>query len=132
MASQASLLSGMGFDLADQSRLTARLKRTLVWSLAVHVVVLLMAAGLRLPQQGERPMTSVEVSLVSPPKPVRQAEPAKPVRVGESFRPEAGSCPISEGGGPQCSPICRTSGRREKETCSRIFNFRRMRQSLEI
>lgn len=79
MASQASLLSGMGFDLEDQSRLAARLKRTLALSLAVHVVVLLMAAGFRLPQQGERPMTSVEVSLVSPPKPVRQAEPAKPV-----------------------------------------------------
>ena len=79
MASQASLLSGMGFDLEDPSRLAARLKRTLALSLAVHVVVLLVATGLRLPQQGERPMTSVEVSLVSPPKPVRQAEPAKPV-----------------------------------------------------
>src|SRR5512143_807595 len=61
MASQASLLSGMGFDQADQSRLSARLKRTLALSLAVHVVVLLVAAGLRLPQQGERPLTSVEV-----------------------------------------------------------------------
>jgi colicin import membrane protein len=79
MASQASLLSGMGFDLEDQSRLFVRLKRTLALSLAVHVVVLLVATGLRLPQQGERPMTSVEVSLVSPPKPVRQAEPEKPV-----------------------------------------------------
>ncbi|HXC67216.1 MAG TPA: TonB family protein [Nitrospiraceae bacterium] len=79
MASQASLLSGMGFDLEDQSRLLARLKRTLALSLAVHVVVLLVATGLRLPQQGERPMTSVEVSLVSPPKPVKQVESAKPV-----------------------------------------------------
>jgi TonB family protein len=69
----------MGFDLEDQSRLLARLKRTLALSLAVHVVVLLVATGLRLPQQGERPMTSVEVSLVSPPKPVKQVESAKPV-----------------------------------------------------
>jgi colicin import membrane protein len=79
MASQASLLSGMGFDQGDQSRLSARLKRTLALSLAVHVVVLLVAAGLRLPQQGERPLTSVEVSLVSLPTPVKQVESVKPV-----------------------------------------------------
>jgi len=79
MASQASLLSGMGFDQGDQARLSARLKRTLVLSLAVHVVVLLVAAGLRLPQQGERPLTSVEVSLVSLPMPVKQVASAKPV-----------------------------------------------------
>ncbi|MBI3807597.1 MAG: hypothetical protein HY281_08835 [Nitrospirae bacterium] len=52
MASQASLLSGMGFDQGDQFRLTARLKRTLALSLVIHVVVLLVVAGLRLPQQG--------------------------------------------------------------------------------
>jgi len=69
----------MGFDQDDQSRLSARLKRTLAVSLAIHVVVLLVAAGLRLPQQGERPLTSVEVSLVSLPMSVRQAELAKPV-----------------------------------------------------
>jgi colicin import membrane protein len=79
MASQASLLSDVGFDHEDQTRLSARLKRTLVLSLALHVVVLLVATGLRLPQQGERPMTSVEVSLVSPPKLVRQVEPPKSV-----------------------------------------------------
>lgn len=79
MASQASLLSGLGFDQGDQSRLSARLKRTLAVSLAIHVVVLLVAAGLRLPQQGERPLTSVEVSLVSLPTPMRQTESVKPV-----------------------------------------------------
>ena len=81
MASQASLLPGMGFDRDDQSRLSARLKRTLALSLIVHVVVLLVVAGLRLPQQGERPLTSVEVSLVSLPTPVRQAESVTPVPV---------------------------------------------------
>ena len=81
MASQASLLPGMGFERDDQSRLSARLKRTLALSLIVHVVVLLVVAGLRLPQQGERPLTSVEVSLVSLPTPVRQAESVKPVPV---------------------------------------------------
>jgi TonB family protein len=79
MASQASLLPGMGFDQDDRSRLSARLKRTLALSFAVHVVVLLVVAGLRLPQQGERPLTSVEVSLVSLPTPVKQAESVKPV-----------------------------------------------------
>jgi TonB family protein len=79
MASQASLLSGSWFDQEEQSRLSARLKRTLALSLVLHVVVLLVAVGLRLPQQGERPLTSVEVSLVSLPTPARQAEPAKPV-----------------------------------------------------
>lgn len=79
MASQASVLSGSWFDQDDQSRLFARLKRTLVLSLVLHVVVLLVAVGLRLPQQGERPLTSVEVSLVSLSTPVRQTESAKPV-----------------------------------------------------
>ena len=79
MASQAPVLSGSWFDQEDQSRLSARLKRTLALSLVLHVVILLVAMGLRLPQQGERPLTSVEVSLVSLPTPARQAESAKPV-----------------------------------------------------
>jgi colicin import membrane protein len=94
MASQASHLSNMELDLDDQSRLSSRLKRTVVLSLAVHVVVLLMAAGLRLPQQGERPMTSVEVSLVSLPKLVRQAEPAKPVEPVKVLDPKPVPAPI--------------------------------------
>ena len=81
MASQASLLPGMGFDRDDRTGLSARLKRTLALSLIVHVVVLLVVAGLRFPQQGERPLTSVEVSLVSLPTPVRQAESVTPVPV---------------------------------------------------
>lgn len=94
MASQASHLSGMELDLDDPSRLSARLKRTVVLSLAVHVVVLLVAAGLRLPQQGERPMTSVEVSLVSLPKLVRQAESAKPVEPVKVSEPKPVPAPI--------------------------------------
>ena len=77
MTSQASVQSSLWFE-ADQSGLSSRLKRTLVLSLVFHVVVLLVALGLRLPQHGERPLTSVEVSLVSLPIPVKQAEPAKP------------------------------------------------------
>jgi colicin import membrane protein len=79
MASQASLPSGAWLNQGDQSGLSTRLKRTLVLSLALHVVVVLAVTGLRLPQQSERPMTSVEVSLVSPPTPVKLIEPAKVV-----------------------------------------------------
>ena len=104
MASQASHLSGMGFDLEDQSRLYARLKRTVVLSLAVHVVVLLVATGLRLPQQGERPMTSVEVSLVSPPKPVKQAEQAKPVEPVKVPDPKPSPAPLVKAVAPKAAP----------------------------
>lgn len=78
MASQASVLSGSRFDQDDQSRLSVRLRRALALSLVLHVVIFLVAMGLRLPKQAERPMTSVEVSLVSLPTPVRQPEHAKP------------------------------------------------------
>lgn len=91
MASQASLLPGSWFDQGDQARLSARLMRTLVVSLVLHVVVLFVAMGLRLPQQSERPLTSVEVSLVSLPTHVKPTESAKPV---ESAKPiEAAKLP---------------------------------------
>jgi TonB family protein len=88
MASQVSVLSGSWFDQDDQSRLSSRLKRTLVLSLVLHVVVLLVAVGLRFPQQGERPLVSVEVSLVSLPTPVRQTESAKPVESAKVSDPK--------------------------------------------
>ena len=78
MVSQASVLSDAWFNRDDRSRLSARLKRTVVLSLVLHIVVLLVAVGLRLPQKGERPLTSVEVSLVSLSTPARQPEAAKP------------------------------------------------------
>jgi colicin import membrane protein len=78
MVSQASVLSDAWFNRDDRSRLSTRLKRTVALSLVLHVVVLLVAVGLRLPQKGERPLTSVEVSLVSLPTLVRQPEAAKP------------------------------------------------------
>ena len=96
MASQASVLSSSWFDQNDQSRLSARLKRTLVLSLVLHVVVLLVAVGLRLPQQGERPLTSVEVSLVSLPTPVRQAESAKPVESAKISDPKPAPAPLNK------------------------------------
>lgn len=104
MVSQVSLLSGLEFDHEGQSRLSARLKRTLALSLAVHVVVLFIAAGFRLPQQGERPMTSVEVSLVSLPKLVRQAEPAKPVEPVKMSEPKPVPAPIVKAVAPTPVP----------------------------
>ncbi|MDN5941249.1 MAG: TonB family protein [Nitrospira sp.] len=79
MASQASHFSGSWFDQDGQSKLSARLMRTLVLSLVLHVVVLFIAVGLRLPQHGERPLTAVEVSLVSLPTLVKPVEPTKVV-----------------------------------------------------
>jgi colicin import membrane protein len=79
MAFQASVQSGLWFDQDAHSKLSARLKRMLVLSLVFHVVILLVAVGLRFPRQGERPLTSVEVSLVSLPTLPKQAESVKPV-----------------------------------------------------
>jgi TonB family protein len=104
MASQASVLSGSWFDQDDQSRLAARLKRTLVLSLVLHVVVLLVAAGLRLPQQGERPMTSVEVSLVSLPTSERQTESAKPVESAKVSDPKPAPAPLVKAVAPSAAP----------------------------
>jgi TonB family protein len=56
-------------------------------SLVLHVVVLLVAVGLRLPQKGERPLTSVEVSLVSLPTLVRQPEAAAPAPLVKAAPP---------------------------------------------
>ena len=79
MAFQVSVQSGLWFDQDDQSRLSSRLKRMLVLSLVFHVAFLLVAVGLRFPRQGERPLTSVEVSLVGMPTPPKQPESVKPV-----------------------------------------------------
>jgi TonB family protein len=104
MASQASVLSGSWFDQEDQSRLSARLKRTLALSLVLHVVVLLVVMGLRLPQRGERPLTSVEVSLVSLPVPVRQAESAKPVESAKVSDSKPAPAPVVKEVLPRAAP----------------------------
>lgn len=94
MTSQASVQSSLWFDQDDHAGLSSRFKRTLAWSLVLHVGVLLVVAGLRLPQQGERPLTSVEVSLVSLPTPVRQAELAKPVESVKISDPKPVPAPL--------------------------------------
>ncbi|HSL02434.1 MAG TPA: TonB family protein [Nitrospiraceae bacterium] len=106
MASQASLLSGLWSNQDDQSRVSARLKRTLVLSLILHVVVLLVAVGLRLPQKGERPLTAVEVSLVSLPTLVRQTESAKPVESAKvpDSKPVPAPTPVVKTVTPSATP----------------------------
>jgi colicin import membrane protein len=104
MASQASLLSGSWLDQGDQSGLSTRLKRTLVLSLALHVVVVLAVTGLRLPQHGERPLTSVEVSLVSLPTPVKHTEPPKPVESAKLPDPKPAPAPVVKAVTPSAAP----------------------------
>ena len=104
MASQASVQSNLWFDQDDQSRLSSRLKRALVLSLALHVVIVLVAAGLRLPQQGERPLTSVEVSLVSLPTSSKQAEPAKPVESTKASDLKPAPAPVVKAAVPNAAP----------------------------
>src|SRR5262245_41681778 len=95
MAFQASAQFGLWFDQADQARLSSRLKRMLVLSLVFHVVVVLVAAGIRFPRQGERPLTSVEVSLVSLPTPTppKQAEPTKAIESAKVPDPKHAPAP---------------------------------------
>jgi colicin import membrane protein len=104
MASQASPLSGSWLDQGDQSGLSTRLKRTLVLSLALHVVVVLAATGLRLPHQSERPLTSVEVSLVSLPTPVKLIESAKPVEPAKVVISKPAPAPVAKEVTPSAAP----------------------------
>ena len=102
MAFQASVQSGLWFDQEAHSRLSARLKRMLVLSLVVHVVILLVAVGLRFPRQGERPLTSVEVSLVSLPTPPKPVESVKPVESAKVSDPK--QTPIVKALSPSVTP----------------------------
>lgn len=110
MTSHASVLSGLWFDQEDQARVSSRLNRTLVLSLVLHVMVVLVAVGLRLPQQGERPLASVEVSLVSLPTPVVQPAPVKPtepVKLREPMKvadPKPAPAPLLKAVAPSPAP----------------------------
>ncbi|NOS78275.1 MAG: cell envelope integrity protein TolA [Nitrospira sp.] len=67
-------------DEGLQGQLTRRLKRAVVWSLALHLGVFILVTWVRLPQHGERPLASIEISLASlPTPPVKTAEPVKAV-----------------------------------------------------
>lgn len=77
MVAPAHMHSAAWFDQDAQDRFFARMGRTLTISLVLHLVLLLVIAGLRLAPQGERPLASVEVSLVTAPEPVKTVEVPK-------------------------------------------------------
>ncbi|MBX3301337.1 MAG: cell envelope integrity protein TolA [Nitrospira sp.] len=62
-----------------QATLTRRLGRAVFVSLVLHVGILALLGWVRLPRQGERPLTSIEISLASlPTLPAKSVEPPKP------------------------------------------------------
>lgn len=70
-------LAGLG------GRRTDRLRKTLIISLILHVCVLVLIAGVRFKKNAERPLSAVQVSLITAPiqetKPEPRVEKAKPV-----------------------------------------------------
>lgn len=61
-----------------QARVFRRFGRAVAASLLLHLVVLAVVTWVRLPQHGERPLASIEISLVNPPRPRAEAiEPQK-------------------------------------------------------
>jgi TonB family protein len=77
---QVAAHSRAWLDEGLQGQLTRRLKRAVVWSVALHLGVFILVTWVRLPQHGERPLASIEISLASlPTPPVKAAEPVKAV-----------------------------------------------------
>lgn len=82
---QVAAHSRAWLDEGLQGQLTRRLQRAVVWSVALHLGVFILVTWVRLPQHGERPLASIEISLASlPTPPVKTAEPVKaaePVKI---------------------------------------------------
>ncbi|HEX7765812.1 MAG TPA: hypothetical protein VF443_03815, partial [Nitrospira sp.] len=77
---QVAAHSRAWLDEGLQGQLTRRLKRAMVWSVALHLGVFILVTWVRLPQHGERPLASIEISLASlPTPPVKAPEPVKAV-----------------------------------------------------
>lgn len=83
---QVAAHSRAWLDEGLQEQLTRRLQRAVVWSLALHLGVFILVTWVRLPQHGERPLASIEISLASlPTPPVKAVEPVKmPVKQVEA------------------------------------------------
>jgi len=104
MVAPAHIQLSPWFDLDAQDRFFARMGRTLTLSLLLHLAVLLVIGALRLGPHGERPLASVEVSLVSMPEPVKTMEvprsrvkPVEPVkRVEPKAAPVPAPAPVSK------------------------------------
>lgn len=75
---QASASAGIWLDDEWRAHLTRRLGQAVAVSLALHVGGLLVVAWVRLPQHGERPLASIEITLASmPTPPVEVIKPQK-------------------------------------------------------
>jgi len=96
MVAPAQIQLSPWVDQDTEDRFFARMGRTLTISLVLHLVVLIVVAGLRLAPHGERPLASVEVSLVSMPEPVKTVEvPKSKVKPVEPItRPEPKTVPV--------------------------------------
>jgi len=83
---QVAAHSRAWLDEGLQGQLTRRLQRAVVWSLALHLGIVILVTWVRLPQHGERPLASIEISLASlPTPPVKAVEPVKtPVKQMEA------------------------------------------------
>lgn len=98
----ANVQSALWLDQEEQDRFFARMGRTLTISLVLHCAILLVVAGLRLAPHGERPLASVEVSLVSLPTPVMPVEVSKPVETAK--RAETAPAPPVKSVKPAATP----------------------------
>ncbi|MGE0643083.1 MAG: TonB family protein [Nitrospira sp.] len=88
---QAWASAGMAAGDEWQATLTRRLGRAIFVSLVLHVGVLALLTWVRLPRQGERPLTSIEISLANLPSlPAKAVEPVKNTPVKKEVdRPKA-------------------------------------------
>lgn len=85
---QVAARSRAWLDEGPQVQLTRRLRRAVLWSLALHLVVFVVVTWVRLPQHGERPLASIEISLASvPTPPVKTIEPVKTVEPVKALEP---------------------------------------------
>lgn len=85
---QAWASAGMVSDDEWQATLTRRLGFAVVVSLVLHIGILAMVAWVRLPRHGERPLSSMEISLASlPTLPERAVEPQKSQPIKKEIEP---------------------------------------------
>lgn len=96
---QASVQSHGWLDGDAQGQMSRHLRLAVVWSMVLHLIVLMVATWVRWPRHGEQPLASIEVSLASLPSPAAKlTEPAKlpvkpPVKPVEAAQPPASSAP---------------------------------------
>lgn len=85
---QAWASAGMVSDDEWQATLTRRLGFAVVVSLVLHIGILAMMAWVRLPRHGERPLSSIEISLASlPALPEKAVEPQKSQPIKKEIAP---------------------------------------------